>query len=135
MKKKTARRTPKTPTATAPMPHEALALLSYMEGSTGGSEGERPRAALAVARKILARPVPFDDAIGAPNIFDSVLRGEVFRRLRSRGDHLAHAITTNSTKDIKTDVDELLDLTVMAVNDSALVGAALMYELLKGGAK
>lgn len=94
------------------------------------------------ARQILASPDAFDDAIDTLDVTDATLRSD---RLRHMGDdprskeynRLLEAVLETEADDanVTGHAEDFRSMLYSAISEAQLLGAALMFELLKDGAR
>lgn len=138
MKKKTARSRPRREQIrTAGTDHQLLAVLTYFYDGIGA---ERVRKLAAMATQILAEaPASFDGSREHPGVFERVTQDALtaYRRSGDKTHALAlQQILSYGAEDITvTDSSVAFSALVRCVNDAALVGACLMYLMVKGGAR
>jgi hypothetical protein len=112
----------------------ALLMLIARFGPSEGSVDEH----IAAARQIMAHPNPFTQEVGSPCIEDVVLHGPKalvrYPEDQDAQNQLLDAILNNESLD-RPRTDFIKNLLYIATAEAEIVGAALMYELLKGGAR
>lgn len=132
----TTRRTPKTPPLTD---LHLAALLLFLRGHCPSDVAPDQDIADLANRIIAAAPASLTCQLGHPNVFhsltDSVLANYQGAGKDSRSEAtLLSEILSCGDKDI-TDTDSItaFNVLVRCVDDAAVLGACLMYRLLKGG--
>jgi hypothetical protein len=151
--KKVSKTTPTTHTRT-PLPPARLddlhlkLLLSFMDGTGLQDSGTRLGRYIEGAHSLLSCPAPFEGTLDdSVEITEMILRDRDFlrsddaRRKDSIGEHarerdrIAAEILNNDSEDLTTSNSQLFDLMSTGLNDAMLIGAAVMYTLLKSGAR
>jgi hypothetical protein len=125
--KKTTRKATTRRAATAPPIIDPLlmALLGYIDGG--------PRELTFYPQAAIARRVLGGDPDRSPEVCE-----ELFAALAAndRDDAaLLDELTEGGDVPLRTPAGDVYDLLVSAVRDAQLVGAVMMFDLLKGGAK
>jgi hypothetical protein len=138
MGKNTLAGRPARPSAPAPADPHLIALLTYIGG--GHPSPEHLQEVEVKAREILAAPIPFDESADTPSVDVAVLNGDWLRSdrgdgwARNRNLRLDAILDVDDVhEDITASPEELRDLLYSAIAESALMGASLMFLLLKGG--
>jgi hypothetical protein len=154
MKKSTRKTTPTTTRTRTPLPPARLddlhlrMLLAFMDGTGLQDSGTRLGRYIEGAHRLLSCPAPFegtlDDSIEITDVLlrdRDFLRSDDAQRTDSVGAHarerdrIAAEILNNDNEGLTTSNSQLFDLMSTGLNDAMLIGAAVMYTLLKSGAK
>lgn len=119
-------------------PPELAALLAYIDHCQADDAISSHSALVAIADGILrSAPHSFGDRIDHPGVFESLIE-----RVRV-GDYLDPEVAAHERIALEKMADEepgvdgkyAYAILISAVTDATVIGAALMYRLLKGGAR
>ena len=119
--------------------HQARALLSLIAGwNPHGSEHDTSNA-MDVAREMLAHPLAFDETLESPSVIEAIRA--MLRAQDAENDpdprfvRLLDAIEAGDDLPADIDAEAIGDLVFQSITYAAVLGGALMYQLLKGGAR
>ncbi len=138
MSKKSARHKKPSRPAPEPIDPQLRALLLYMDNASPDSGGTTVDEVVSAARRILHQPGAFDEYIGTPSVHEAVIKwlrwGDEDGYGKSHNAIVA-AIRRASNKEFIAREEYVLDVVNISIGRAALIGAAIMYSLLKGGGR
>jgi len=108
-------------------------LLSVIDGCQEYDAAMLARYQL-LARQILASPNAFDEGNDTLSVADCVLRATPSRDAAEH-ERLIEQIKRLDREPVTAKAEDLRAMLYSVISDSTLYGAALMFELLKGGAR
>ena len=139
-------KTTKSPTLKPPLTgadHRQMALLRLVAGEGAGNWGVEELARYIVAaRAIIQSKNAFDGGIDTLSIDGYVLRSDRFTNPadrtepdKARNRVIQQIIEGNEGTTVTADAWDILSFVCSVINEAQLYGAAVMFELLEGGAR
>jgi hypothetical protein len=117
------------------VPLDLLALLMLIDGAVdGGNEHAAIEAARLADRVLDTAPASFLSVADAPNVFKLVTKGEADSSVPEHGGDYLRAVLDGDDDHIEITTERRIafDTLVGCVDKAALIGAAVMYGLLRG---